>query len=256
MTKKEKESIMQKFFIKESQKENNKIEIIGSDVKHITQVLRMQKGEKVQVCMQETLENYIVTIEEIQKEKVIATIIEKLQTSVESNVKIDLYQGLPKADKMEYIIQKTIEIGIDKIIPVDMTRCVVKLEEKEAKKKVERWQKIAEAAAKQSKRDKIPQVEQKTKLKEVIRNMPKYDLFLVAYEEEKVHSLKQVLQKIKKKEDYKIGVLIGPEGGLALNEIELLKESGAIVVSLGKRILRTETAPISMVSNILYELEN
>lgn len=247
---------MQKFFIKESQKENNKIEIIGSDVKHITQVLRMQKGEKVQVCMQETLENYIVTIEEIQKEKVIATIIEKLQTSVESNVKIDLYQGLPKADKMEYIIQKTIEIGIDKIIPVDMTRCVVKLEEKEAKKKVERWQKIAEAAAKQSKRDKIPQVEQKTKLKEVIKNMPKYDLFLVAYEEEKVHSLKQVLQKIKKKEDYKIGVLIGPEGGLALNEIELLKESGAIVVSLGKRILRTETAPISMVSNILYELEN
>lgn len=256
MTKKEKESIMQKFFIKESQKENNTIEIIGSDVKHITQVLRMQKGEKVQVCMQETLENYIVTIEEIQKEKVIATIIEKLQTSVESNVKIDLYQGLPKADKMEYIIQKTIEIGIDKIIPVDMTRCVVKLEEKEAKKKVERWQKIAEAAAKQSKRDKIPQVEQKTKLKEVIKNMPKYDLFLVAYEEEKVHSLKQVLQKIKKKEDYKIGVLIGPEGGLALNEIELLKESGAIVVSLGKRILRTETAPISMVSNILYELEN
>lgn len=256
MTKKEKESIMQKFFIKESQKENNKIEIIGSDVKHITQVLRMQKGEKVQVCMQETLENYIVTIEEIQKEKVIATIIEKLQTSVESNVKIDLYQGLPKADKMEYIIQKTIEIGIDKIIPVDMTRCVVKLEEKEAKKKVERWQKIAEAAAKQSKRDKVPQVEQKTKLKEAIKNIPKYDLFLVAYEEEKVHSLKQVLQKIKKKEDYKIGVLIGPEGGLALNEIELLKESGAIVVSLGKRILRTETAPISMVSNILYELEN
>lgn len=256
MTKKEKESIMQKFFIKESQKENNQIEIIGSDVKHITQVLRMQKGEKIQVCLQETLENYIVTIEEIQKEKIMTTILEKLQTSVESNIKIDLYQGLPKADKMEYIIQKTVEIGIDQIIPVDMIRCVVKLEEKEAKKKIERWQKIAEAAAKQSKRDKIPQVGQKIKLKEVINNIPKYDLFLVAYEEEKVHSLKQVLQKRKKKEDDKIGVFIGPEGGITLNEIELLKENGAIVVSLGKRILRTETAPITMVSNILYELEN
>lgn len=256
MTKKEKESIMQKFFVKESQKENNQIEIVGSDVKHITQVLRMQKGEKIQICIQETLENYLVTIEEIQKEKVMTTIIEKLQTSVESNVKIDLYQGLPKADKMEYIIQKTIEIGIDQIIPVDMARCVVKLEEKEAKKKKERWQKIAEAAAKQSKRDKIPQVESKIKLKEVIKNVPQYDLFLVAYEEEKMHSLKQVLQKIKKKESYKIGVLIGPEGGIALNEVEFLKENGAMVVSLGKRILRTETAPITMVSNILYELEN
>ena len=246
---------MQKFFVEENQVQNNKVEIIGSDVKHITQVLRMQKGEKMQICNQDTLDNYVVVIEEIEKEKVTTTILEKLQTNAESNVEIDLYQGLPKADKMEWVIQKTVEIGIHKIIPVDMVRCVVKLEEKEAKKKQIRWQKIAEAAAKQSKRDKVPQIGDKIKLKEVVKNVQQYDAFFIAYEEEKEHSLKQELQTMQKKESYKIGILIGPEGGLASNEIELLKQNGAIAVSLGKRILRTETAPITMTSNILYELE-
>lgn len=247
---------MQKFFVKENQIENNKINIIGSDVKHITQVLRMKKGEKIQVCLQNTLQNYIVIIEEMGKEKVITTIIEKIQKSVEPNVKIDLYQGLPKADKMEWIIQKSTEIGIDKITPVDMERCVVKLEEKGAEKKIERWQKIAEAAAKQSKRDRIPQVKNKIKLNEIAKSIKQYDVFYVAYEEEIEHSLKQELQKLKKEENYRIGILIGPEGGLTLNEVEYLKQNNAIVISLGKRILRTETASIVMVSNILYELEN
>ena len=125
-------------------------------------------------------ENYIAQIEKINKENIIAKVVEKMQTSNESNVEIDLYQGLPKADKMEIIIQKTTEIGISKIIPIDMQRCVVKLDEKEAKKKIERWQKIAEAAAKQSKRDKIPQVENRINLKESINKISQYDVFLVA----------------------------------------------------------------------------
>ena len=157
---------------------------------------------------------------------------------------------------MELIIQKTTELGINKIIPVDMIRCVVKLDEKDIRKKTERWQKIAEGAAKQSKRDIIPKIENKLKLKEVTNKIKEYDIFIVAYEEEEAQTLKQVLKKLENKNNYKIGILIGPEGGIDLKEIENLKENGAIIVTLGKRILRTETAPITMVSNILYELEN
>lgn len=247
---------MQKFFVEDNQIKENKIYIEGSDVKHISNVLRLEKKEKIQICNKETAKNYIVEIEKIQKEKIITNILEELPISTESNLEIDLYQGLPKADKMELIIQKTTEIGISSIIPVDMVRCVVKLEEKETKKKIERWQKIALAAAKQSKRDKIPQVKDKIKLKEIIVKIQEYDKFFVAYEEEIKNTLKQELQNIAKKENYKIGILIGPEGGIDKKELELLNENGAIIVTLGKRILRTETAPIVMVSNILYELEN
>ena len=247
---------MQKFFVEENQIENNKIYIEGTDVNHISNVLRLDKKEKIQICNKNTLENYIAEIEEIQKEKIITNIVEKLQTIVESNVEIHLYQGLPKADKMELIIQKTTELGIYKIIPVDMIRCVVKLDEKDIKKKIERWQKIAEGAAKQSKRDIIPKIENKFKLKEVANKIKEYDIFIVAYEEETTKTLKQVLKKLENKNNYKIGILIGPEGGIDSKEIEILKENGAVITTLGKRILRTETAPIAMVSNILYELEN
>ena len=247
---------MQKFFVEENQIRDNKIIIAGTDVKHISSVLRMEKGEKIQICDKDTIKNYIVKIEDIETDKIITNIVEELQTSIESNVEIDLYQGLPKADKMELIIQKTTEIGIYKIIPIDMVRCVVKLDEKDAKKKIERWQKIAEGAAKQSKRDIIPQVENKIKLKEVIDKIKEYDIFIVAYEEETNRSLKTILRDIKNKSNYKIGILVGPEGGIDSKEIEILKENGAKVVTLGKRILRTETAPIVMVGNIIYELED
>lgn len=247
---------MQKFFVEENQIQDNKIYIEGTDVKHISNVLRLNKKEKIQICNKQTMENYIVQIEEIQKEKIITKIIEKLQTSIESNVEIHLYQGLPKADKMELIIQKTTELGIHSITPVDMVRCVVKLEEKDAKKKIERWQKIVEGAAKQSKRDIIPKIENKLKIKDMLEKINQYDIFIVAYEEETNNTLKQVLKEIENKNNYKIGILIGPEGGIDSKEIEILKENGAVVVTLGKRILRTETAPIAMVSNILYELED
>ncbi len=246
---------MQKFFVEENQIKDNKIYIEGTDVKHISNVLRLEKEEKIQICNKQTMENYIVQIEEIKKEEIVTQVIEKLQTNVESNVEIHLFQGLPKADKMELIIQKTTELGIYKIIPVDMIRCVVKLDEKEAKKKIERWQNVAMAAAKQSKRDRIPQIENKIKLKQIVDKIEEYDCFLVAYEEETGCMLKQELKNLENKENYKIGILVGPEGGIDLKEIEILKENGATIVSLGKRILRTETAPIVMTSNILYELE-
>lgn len=246
---------MQKFFIEESQIENDKIVIIGEDVKHISSVLRMQKGEQILIGSKETLETYLTEIEQIEKEKVVAKIIEKLDTQTESNVEIDLYQGLPKADKMELIIQKTTEIGISKVIPVDMVRCIVKLDEKDAKKKIERWQKVAEGAAKQSKRSKIPEIKNKIKIKDLENIISQYDAFIVAYEEENEVTLKQELKKLREQEKYKIGILVGPEGGITKEEIEKLTSYNAKVVTLGKRILRTETAPIVLTSNIIYELE-
>ena len=246
---------MQKFFIEESQIENDKIVITGEDVKHISSVLRMQKGEQILIGSKETLETYLTEIEQIEKEKVVAKIIEKLDTQTESNVEIDLYQGLPKADKMELIIQKTTEIGISKVIPVDMVRCIVKLDEKDAKKKIERWQKVAEGAAKQSKRSKIPEIKNKIKIKDLENIISQYDAFIVAYEEENEVTLKQELKKLREQEKYKIGILVGPEGGITKEEIEKLTSYNAKVVTLGKRILRTETAPIVLTSNIIYELE-
>lgn len=246
---------MQKFFIEESQIENDKIVITGEDVKHISNVLRMQKGEQILIGSKETLETYLTEIEQIEKEKVVAKIIEKLDTQTESNVEIDLYQGLPKADKMELIIQKTTEIGISKVIPVDMVRCIVKLDEKDAKKKIERWQKVAEGAAKQSKRSKIPEIKNKIKIKDLENIISQYDAFIVAYEEENEITLKQELKKLREQEKYKIGILVGPEGGITKEEIEKLTSYNAKVVTLGKRILRTETAPIVLTSNIIYELE-
>lgn len=246
---------MQKFFVEENQIENDKINIIGEDVKHISNVLRMQKGEQILIGSKETLETYLTEIEQIEKEKVVAKIIEKLDTQTESNVEIDLYQGLPKADKMELIIQKTTEIGISKVIPVDMVRCIVKLDEKDAKKKIERWQKVAEGAAKQSKRSKIPEIKNKIKIKDLENIISQYDAFIVAYEEENEITLKQELKKLREQEKYKIGILVGPEGGITKEEIEKLTSYNAKVVTLGKRILRTETAPIVLTSNIIYELE-
>ena len=169
---------------------------------------------------------------------------------------ITLFQGIPKFDKMELIIQKNTEVGVKKIVPVLMERTVVKLDEKTINKKIERWQKISEVAAKQSMRDIIPEVENVIKLKDIEKQ--NYDIVLVAYENEDKNMLKSELIKLKneKMNKYNIAIVIGPEGGIAEKEIEILKNMGAVFVSLGKRILRTETAGIVMSGNIIYELED
>ncbi len=244
---------MQKFFVNDEQIKGDRIEIIGTDVNHIINVLRMRKEDKVQINNTSTSENYIAEIIEYGSENIICKIIEKIASKSETNVDVEIFQGLPKADKMELIIQKTTEIGVKKIIPVAMERSIVKLDEKDAIKKIERWQKIAEVAAKQSKRDIIPKIENVTKITDIYSKIADYDLFIVAYEEENILTLKEVLRSnIKTK---KIGVLVGPEGGIDITEVQKLRENGAIVVTLGNRILRTETAPIVLASNIIYELE-
>lgn len=243
---------MQKFFVKSNQIEENKVKIIGTDVKHIISVLRLKQGDEIQICNEETSQNYICNIENYNEKEIICNIIEKIESKTETNIIIDVYQGIPKADKMELIIQKTTELGIKSITPVAMERCVVKIDPKDENKKIDRWQKIAESAAKQSKRDVIPTVHSVCNLKELIKKTQEYDIFIVAYEDERKIKLKEVLQNRKLNN---IGILIGPEGGIDKKEIEILKQAGATIVTLGKRILRTETAPIAMVSNIVYELE-
>lgn len=254
---------MSKFFVKTEQIKNNNIIINGDDVNHIINVLRMKKGDEIQVCNQETGDNYNAQITQFTKNEVDCEIIERINKTTESNVNITLFQGLPKFEKMELIIQKNTEVGVKRIVPVIMERTVVKIDEKVASKKLERWQKIAEIAAKQSMRDSIPNIDNITKLKEI--DTTEYDVVLVAYENEEHNKLKDELQKLCKKiegtnsnnneENFNIAIVIGPEGGISEKEIELLAEKNAKFVSLGRRILRTETAGLVMTGNILYELE-
>lgn len=247
---------MSKFFVKDNQINNNSINIVGEDVNHISNVLRMKKEDELLVCNQETGENYITKITSFSKENIECEIVKKIDKTVESNVNITLFQGIPKFDKMELIIQKNTEVGVKKIVPVLMERTVVKLDEKTINKKIERWQKISEVAAKQSMRDIIPEVENVIKLKDIEKQ--NYDIVLVAYENEDKNMLKSELIKLKnaKMDKYNIAIVIGPEGGISEKEIEILKNMGAVFVSLGKRILRTETAGIVMSGNIIYELED
>lgn len=252
---------MSKFFVKTEQINNNDIVIIGDDVNHIINVLRMKKTDKVQICNQDTGDNYNAEIVNYSKNEVECKIISKINETTESNVHITLFQGIPKFEKMELIIQKNTEVGIKSIVPVIMERTVVKLDEKIASKKLERWQKIAEIAAKQSMRDIIPQIGNITKLKNI--DTTEFDAVLVAYENEEHNMLKTELQKLERKiksnnsseQQYNIAIVIGPEGGISEKELGMLAEKNAKFVSLGKRILRTETAGVVMAGNIIYELE-
>lgn len=247
---------MYKFFVKDNQIENDKIQIIGEDVNHIKNVLRLQKDEEIQVCNSDTSKSYITKIVEIDNDNIIVEIIEECAETTEANISLHIFQGLPKQEKMETIIQKATEIGVSDITPVKMERCIVKLDEKTAQKKIERWQKIAEVAAKQSKRDKIPKVHPCINLKSIYEKVEEYDIVITAYEEEKEINIKQVLKSLMPKKDLKIAVIIGPEGGMAEDEVKFLSKLPNLkVVTLGKRILRTETAPLVLASVIMYEFD-
>ena len=161
---------MPKFFVKEEQIQENQIIILGQDVNHIKKVLRAKIGDELQICNSQNGENFLCEIDNLEEEKIICQIKEKIQEQVESNIEVTIFQGLPKADKMEYIIQKSVELGVYDITPVEMKRCVVKLNEKDKSKKIERWQKISEVAAKQCGRDIIPQINNIINIKNICNN--------------------------------------------------------------------------------------
>ena len=241
---------MHRFFIPKPFKQE--MQITGRDAHHMIDVLRMQPGERVQVVADDGV-SFVGQIADVDTNVVTVAAREILRESHEPDVRISLFQGLAKGDKMEFIIQKAVEIGVADIFPVAMVHSVVVLEAAKAGKKTERWQKIAEAAAKQSKRDVIPSVHPVMNLAQALQESAN-DLLLIAYESENRVSLKEVLQA--HKEAKSIGVIIGPEGGLSSEEVEEASRQGGVAVSLGRRILRTETAGLVAATAILYETDN
>ena len=247
---------MPKFFVPTNQIEKDKIVIQNDDVNHIKNVLRAKVDDKIDICDYNTSKNYVCKIEEIEDKVIRCKIIEEIDSNVESEIKVSIFQGIPKVDKMELVIQKSVELGAYDITPIEMKRCVVKLKEKDKTKKIQRWQKISEVAAKQSGRDIIPNINNIININKLCESLEKYDLVLVAYENEKINTLKNELIKIKNNKKVKIAIIIGPEGGIDKAEIEQLEKYNAKIVTLGNRILRTETVALSMLSIIMYELDS
>lgn len=243
---------MHRFFVDIGNIRKDSIDIIGEDVTHISKVLRLRIGEHIILCDGQGMD-YYVSIEDMDKHSVKTRILNKEPSKTEPNINVVLYQGIPKSTKMDVIIQKCTELGVSTIVPVINARSVVKLsDEKDEKKKVERWQRIALEAAKQSHRGKIPKVEMPLVYEEALRKAAEMDLSLIPYELEKNNKLKDM---IRGKIIHDIGVFIGPEGGYEDAEIVAAIESGIVPVTLGPRILRTETAGSAVLSCIMYELD-
>lgn len=247
---------MHKFFTESCNITEIEGKIIGDDVKHIYKVLRLNEGEKVILNNCEGTE-YLGEIDSISKTEVIIKIIEKLDINNESKIKIHLFQGLPKGQKMDLIVQKGTELGISEFIPTITSRVDVKL--KGEFKKLDRLNRIALEASKQSKRSIIPNVREVIDFNQVLIEMKKMDLVLIPYENAEDFGIKSLANKLKNDNVdldniINIGILIGPEGGFEEDEINLLKEQGAYIVTLGKRILRTETAGFIATALIQYEL--
>lgn len=242
---------MYNFFATEQKRNADRFCIDGADFNHIKNVLRMAVGEKLLVSCSGVTS--LCKIEEFKPDYAVVQIITENYQNTELPIDIYLFQGLPKGDKAELIIQKTVELGVCKIIPVEMNRCVVKLDEKKKKAKTTRWQAIAESAAKQSKRTTIPEVSEPVPFKTALEKAKSLDLLLIPYENKS--GMKSTVNALKKiKSGMSVGIMIGPEGGFEESEIELASEIGE-TVSLGKRILRTETAAITAVGLIMLYTE-
>ncbi len=249
---------MYHFFVDSSQitPDCKRVEIIDSDYNHIAHVLRMKVGEQFSVSIREEEEGreLFYEIEEITDSAVIGKLCFIEEVGNELPSKIYLFQGLPKVDKMELIIQKAVELGAFEIVPMSTKRCIVKLDEKKAESKVKRWQAIAEAAAKQSKRAIIPNVHMPMTMKEAVQYAKDMDVKLIPYEmAEHIDETKKIIEDIGPGQS--IAVFIGPEGGFSEQEIDLCNDNGIKPITLGKRILRTETAGFTIISWLMYHLE-
>lgn len=239
---------MYHFFVEPHQIGAEEIRIEGADVNHIRNVLRMKPGEEILISSREG-GDYFCRVEELEPEYVSAKILEEWENK-ELPARIHLFQGLPKGDKMELIIQKAVELGAYRVVPVSMKRSVVKLDAKKADAKRKRWNAVSESAAKQSKRSLIPEVAPLMTYKEAVKEAAGYDMVLLPYESaDGIRKTRELLASVKPGTD--IAVFIGPEGGFEDEEVELARENGAEIVTLGKRILRTETAGLCMLSALM-----
>lgn len=244
---------MHRFFVDKEQIGEEYIEITGNDVNHIKNVLRMKNGETVLISDGEDRE-YECQIDGFGNDIVLAKIIDVNGPERELSIKVTLFQGLPKGDKMETIIQKMVELGAYKIVPTAMKRSIMKLDEKKAANKHKRWNAISESAAKQSKRGIIPEVTMPVTYKQALQQAKDLDMIIVPYENaDGITRTRQVFDQIKG--EMNVGIFIGPEGGFAPEEIEEALAIGAYDVTLGKRILRTETAGMCVMSILMFQNE-
>lgn len=250
---------MHRFYCEQGNIVGGQIILTGMDVNHIKNVLRMKCGEELVICDGKG-KDYYCRINSLDGTQVVADIEEEKLSESELPVRITLYQGLPKKEKMELIVQKTVELGVSEVVPVAMKRCIVKLEdEKKEAKKRERWQLISESAAKQSGRGVIPEVTKAVSYKEALKRATERGMVIVPYEKaEGMNALKQAVTELTasfRGESSELSVFIGPEGGFEEDEIEQALALGAVPVSLGKRILRTETAGLTTLAILMYEIE-
>ena len=245
---------MPKFFVDPTQIVDGKIEICGNDASHISFSLRMAKGDRIFVCDGQETE-YECVLAEFLPDCVIADVVSRRAASSESPVKIYLYQALPKGDKLETVIQKAVECGVFEVIPFESERCVVKAKADAEERKTIRRNRIAEEAAKQSGRGYVPKVSPTLSFDAALNGAAAADLSLICYEDETGMTLKNALVVAKQKKIASISLMIGSEGGFSAKEVEKAKNAGILAVSLGKRILRTETAPIFALGGIAYEFE-
>ena len=244
---------MQHFFVSPEQVKEEKIYIEGGDVNHMKNVLRMKLHEKVEISDGYS-KKYLCEVEAYEEKAALLNILEEMETDTELASKLYLFQGLPKSDKMELIVQKAVELGVYQVIPVAMKRSVVRLDDKKAAKKVERWNSIAESAAKQAGRSRIPEVAMPLSYKEALKMAEELDITLLPYElAGGMEATREVIRQIKSGQS--VGIFIGPEGGFELEEVDAATAMGAKIITLGRRILRTETAGLATLAVLMFELE-
>lgn len=245
---------MYQFFVEPQQIQGNRIVIEGSDVNHIKNVLRMKPGEELAVSNGQDGKEYRCGIISLEEDRILCELRFVKEDGLELPSQVYLFQGLPKADKMEMIIQKCVELGVYAVVPVAAKRCVVKLDDKKSKSKLVRWQGIAEAAAKQSKRRIVPEIMEVMTFRQAIQFVKNFDVKIIPYEQaENMQRTKEIIESLKPGQ--RIAVFIGPEGGFDEGEVQEALDNGTEPVTLGKRILRTETAGLTVMSWIMYQLE-
>lgn len=252
---------MHRFFVKSNYVNNDVVEIRGNDFNHISNSLRLKPKDKIIITTGDGYD-YITELKEFTEKAVFGDIIDKKINKSEPIIRVDLGQAVPKNRNIELVIQKGTEMGVNNIIPLDTVRTIVKLTSSKEKRRLKRWQKIAQEAAKQSQRGKIPEIkgllsiDDKNKLQSLFS---KYDLILVLYAGKANQSLKKIMKKYKREKLTDILILIGPEGGFAPEEIDLFKNNDldkkVEIVTLGSRILRTETAGLAALTSIMYEFD-
>ena len=245
---------MRRFFVAPEAVQDDIVRFDAELARHMGKALRLTAGEQVTVSAGDGTA-YLVELTEFQKDAVTGRILERMDNLQETAIEVVLYQGMPKGDKLELIIQKCTELGVSGVVPVETSRSVVHLDSGKAAKKLERWQKIAQEASQQSKRVQVPTVGPYYNWKQFLQHLSEQNgLTIVFWEDEQTQSLKALLRSQAEKPQ-RINLVVGPEGGLSEEEVEQLRALGAVSASLGKRILRTETAGMAGLSMVMYEFD-